>query len=120
MPRLPDFLSLKTRPTGNLRRGTRVPCEIRASLICLDLPRRSFEPCLIVLVNPQGCGARFGRPLEIGTHVRLEGLPEKRSTNARVVNCISLGQYEKFWLLGLTLDEPGNVWGIEKPPEDWF
>jgi hypothetical protein len=36
------------------------------------------------------------------------------------VNCISLGEYEKFWLLGLTLDEPGNVWGIEKPPEDWF
>jgi hypothetical protein len=38
---------------------------------------------------------------------------------ARVVNCISLGEYEKFWLLGLVLDEPGNVWGIDNPPEDW-
>jgi len=36
-----------------------------------------------------------------------------------VVNCSSLGQYEKFCLLGLALDELGNVWGIEKPPEDW-
>jgi hypothetical protein len=49
----------------------------------------------------------------------LEGLPEKRSVTARVVNCISLGDYEKFWFLGLALDEPGNVWGIETPPEDW-
>jgi hypothetical protein len=25
----------------------------------------------------------------------------------------------KFWLLGLALHEPGNVWGIAIPPEDW-
>jgi len=50
----------------------------------------------------------------------IEGLPAKHSVTARVVNCIFLGQYEKFWLVGLALDEPGNVWGIEKPPEDWF
>jgi hypothetical protein len=36
-----------------------------------------------------------------------------------VVNCISIGQYEKLWLLALALDEPGNVWGIQSPPEDW-
>jgi hypothetical protein len=35
------------------------------------------------------------------------------------VNCILIGDYEKFWLLGLALDEPGNVWGIQSPPEDW-
>jgi hypothetical protein len=62
---------------------------------------------------------RFGRPLEIGTRVQLEGLPDKRNIIARVVNCLSLGQYEKFWFLGLALDEPGNVWGIENPPADW-
>jgi hypothetical protein len=62
---------------------------------------------------------RFARPLELGAAVQLEGLPTKAVVTARVVNCISLGEYEKFWLLGLALDEPGNVWGIEKPPEDW-
>jgi hypothetical protein len=67
----------------------------------------------------EGCGVRFSHPLEIGTRVHLEGLPEKRSITARVVNCISLGDYEKFWFLGLALDEPGNVWGIKTPPEDW-
>jgi hypothetical protein len=38
---------------------------------------------------------------------------------ARVVNCISLGEFEKIWLLGLALEEFGNVWGIESVPEDW-
>jgi hypothetical protein len=70
-------------------------------------------------VNPQGCAVRFGRPAEIGTAVRLEGLPANHSVTAQVVNCIQLGPYEKFWVLGLMLDEPGNVWGIENPPEDW-
>jgi hypothetical protein len=50
----------------------------------------------------------------------LEGLPAKPSVTAQVVNCVSLGEYEKFWLLGLALDDPGNVWEIEKPPRDWF
>jgi hypothetical protein len=63
---------------------------------------------------------RFGRPLEIGATVRLEGLPSTTSVTARIVNCISLGQHEKLWLLGLALDEPGNVWGIRSPPEDWM
>ena len=74
---------------------------------------------MVILVNPQGCAARFGRPLEIGATVRVEGLPAARNVTARVVNCISMGAYEKLWLLGLALDEPGNVWGIQSPPDDW-
>jgi hypothetical protein len=77
------------------------------------------ERCLTLLVNPQGCAARFRRPLEIGAAVRLDDLPAGTSVTARVVNCIQIGDYEKFWLLGLALDEPGNVWGIKTPPEDW-
>lgn len=30
-----------------------------------------------------------------------------------------MGEYEKLWLLGVALDEPANVWGIQSPPEDW-
>jgi hypothetical protein len=105
---------------ANLRHGTRIPCQIRLTLMTLDSADPFFEPCLVVLVNPQGCGLKLARPLDIGTRVRLEGLPAKHSVTAQVVNCISLGEYEKFWLVGLALDEPGNVWGIEKPPEDWF
>jgi hypothetical protein len=65
-----------------------------------------------------GCAARIGHPLEIGTAVRIEGLPTK-SVTCRVVNCISLGKDEKLWLLGLVLEQAGNVWGIQTPPQDW-
>lgn len=89
-------------------------------LTSLDSAPSFSEPCLVILVNPRGCAVRFSRPLRVGSAVRLEGLPSsKKSVPARVVNCIPLGEYEKFWLLGLMLDEPGNIWGIESPPEDW-
>lgn len=104
---------------SNARRGTRVPCNIRIFLTSLDATHFFSEPALVILANPQGCGVRYGRQLEIGTRVRLDGLPGKTTATAQVVHCISLGQYEKFWLIGLALDEPGNIWGIEKPPEDW-
>jgi hypothetical protein len=101
------------------RNGTRLSREILVRLYLFDSTHLRSEPCLIIVVNLEGCGVRFSHPLEIGTRVHLEGLPEKRSVTARVVNCISLGDYEKFWFLGLALDEPGNVWGIKTPPEDW-
>lgn len=108
-----------TNKTTNLRRGTRVPCEIPLAPTSLDRCQPFSGESLVILVNPQGCAARFGRPVEIEATVRLEGLPANRNVTARVVNCISMGQYEKIWLLGLALDEPGNVWGIQSPPEDW-
>jgi hypothetical protein len=103
------------------RRGTRVPCETAINLTSLDVTNPFSEPALVILANPQGCGIRFGRLLEIGASVQLKGLPVPlgRRVTAQVVNCISLGHYEKFWLIGLRLDEPGNVWGIENPPADW-
>jgi len=101
------------------RRGTRIHHEIPITLTSLDPARPFSEPCLTHLVNPQGCAARFRRPLDIGATVRLDDLPIGTSVTARVVNCISIGEYEKFWLVGLALDEPGNVWGVQTPPEDW-
>lgn len=101
------------------RSSTRIPCEIQVTLRSLEPTRPFAGPCMVVLVNPQGCAARFQLPMEIGTPVRLEGLPSNKSATARVVNCISLGEYENFWLLGLALIEPGNVWGVQAPPEDW-
>jgi len=101
------------------RRGTRISFEIPIIVTSLDSAHPFSEPCTTLLVNPQGCAVRFRRPLEIGVAVQLEGLPVETSVSARVVNCIAIGEYEKFWLVGLALDEPGNVWGVEAPPEDW-
>ena len=89
------------------------------TLTSLDPIQPFSDRCLAILVNPQGCAVRFHRPLNVGAAVRLDGLPATADVTARVVNCISLGKLEKFWLLGLALDAPGNVWGISTPPEDW-
>jgi hypothetical protein len=106
-------------PKPQARRGTRIPCDIPATLVS-SCPTQSFcEPCEIILVNPQGCAARFPRPLEIGTEVLLQGLQNGLHLTAKVVNCIEIKNHENFWLLGLALDEPGNVWGIQSPPDDW-
>lgn len=100
------------------RSGTRVSCEIPAALRVLECSASVPEECMVILVNLQGCAARFNRPLDVGTTVRLEGLPGG-SADARVVNCFSVEKGGNLWLLGLALDEPGNVWGINTPPEDW-
>jgi hypothetical protein len=102
------------------RSGTRIPCEIPITLTSSDPSDPFSEPCQIILVNLRGCAALFSRSLEVGSAVRLQGLPAVRDVTARVVNCISFGDIEKRCLLGLSLDVPWNVWGIHTPPADWF
>lgn len=96
-----------------------MPCEISVTLTSLD-PGDSFShPCQIILANLRGCAVRSPRPVAIGTIVYLSGLPTRTQVAARVVNCICLGEFEKLWLLGLALNESGNVWGIPSVPQDW-
>jgi len=101
------------------RGGTRIRCDIPVLLVSQDLHNSFSEPCRVILVNLRGCAVRSPRPIPTGTLVNLHGLPAGKDIPARVVNCIWLGEYEKFWLLGIVLDESGNVWGIEGIPQDW-
>ena len=102
------------------RNGTRIPCAIPITLRGLDAAHPLSEQGEIILVNLRGCAARFTHPVRIGYTVELQGLPTDTNVTARIVSCISLGKRENLWLLGLELDEPGNVWGIEAVPADWF
>jgi hypothetical protein len=108
---------LETKPAA--RSGTRIPCAIPITLISLDSLNPFSEPCQIILVNLRGCAARLSRSVGIGTAVELRGLPTDANVTGRTVNCISLGEHEKIWLLGVELNEPANVWGIETVPADW-
>jgi hypothetical protein len=112
-------LSLSEKKTAP-RSGTRIPCAIPITLISLDSLIPFSEPGQIILVNLRGCAARLSRSVGIGTAVELRGLPTNTNVTGRTVNCISLGEHENLWLLGVELDEPGNVWGIEAVPADWF
>ena len=103
--------------TSSVRNGTRIPCNIPVTIASVEPANCFSERSVVILVNPQGCAARFARQLEVGAVVFLKGLPAAKMVAARVVNCIRIA--ENLWLLGLALDEPGNVWGIESPPDDW-
>ena len=101
------------------RRSTRVRAQIPLRLTRLDSAAPSPERCHTLVVNPQGCGVRLSQPLEPGIAVKLDELPNGTSVTARVANCVPLGTGGKFWLVGLALDQSGNIWCIQPEPPDW-
>jgi hypothetical protein len=110
-------------PTANSpesqRRSTRIRAQIPLRVTSLDPAIEFTEQCHTLVVNPQGCGVRLSRPLEPGVLVRLGELPTGQAATARVANCVPLGDEGKYWLVGLRLDQPANIWGIAPAPADW-
>jgi hypothetical protein len=107
----------KARDSG--RRSTRIRAQIPLRITSLDPAIQLSESCHTLVVNTQGCGVRLPRPLDLGVSVRLDELPGNRSVTARVATCIPLGIENKYWLVGLALDQAGNVWCIHPAPADW-
>ena len=101
------------------RRMTRVRVEVSVRLTTLSPAPLFAEQSHTLVVNPQGCGVKLSRALEPGTRVLLDGLPGGAQATARVANCFPLGTDGKAFLLGLALETPGNVWGIQQTPADW-
>jgi hypothetical protein len=101
------------------RRSTRIRAQIPFRLDSLDPAISLDEHCHTLVVNTEGCGVRLNRPLEPGVQVSLNELPGGGSATARVANCVPLGTGSNFWLVGLALEEPGNIWCIQPAPADW-
>jgi hypothetical protein len=101
------------------RRMTRVRVEVPVRLATLAPAPLFAEESHTLVVNPQGCGVKLSRALKPGTRVLLDGLPGDAQVTAQVANCLPLGSDGKWFLLGLALDTPGNIWGITEPPADW-
>ena len=101
------------------RRSTRLRVEIPLSIASLD-PRQAFAAdCLALVVSPQGAGIKCPHPIAVETPVMLSGLPGGASASARVASCLPLGTDGKYFLIGVSLYNPANVWGIAEPPPDW-
>lgn len=108
-----------TANSPDARRSTRIRAQIPLRITSLDPALQLSESCHTLVVNTQGCGVRLSRALEPGVPVRLDKLPGGNSVTARVANCIPLGAENKYWLVGLALDQTGNVWCIQPAPADW-
>ncbi len=101
------------------RRSTRIRAQIPLRVTSLDDATPFSESGHTLVVNTQGCGVRLSHALEPGLAVCLDELPTRKRVNAHVANCVPLGAGSKCWVVGIAIDEPGNVWGIHPAPEDW-
>jgi hypothetical protein len=99
-----------------MRRSTRLRAQIPVRIVSLDPGVSLSERCQTVVVNCEGCGVRLQRAVDVGLRVSVEDLPGGISVRARVTSCVALG---KDWLVGIELEQRGNVWSIKPAPEDW-
>ena len=101
------------------RRSTRIRAQILLRITSLDPANPFSETGHTLVLNTQGCGVRLSSPLQPGIAVSLDDLPIGKSVTARIANSVPLGTGGKWWMVGIALDEPGNVWGIHPAPADW-
>lgn len=101
------------------RRSTRLRVQIPLVITSLDRRHSFSAQCLALVVSPQGCGIRASQALPIETPVLLSDLPGGQSASGRVASCLPLGSDGRYFLIGISLYNHANVWGIADPPEDW-
>jgi hypothetical protein len=101
------------------RLGTRVKAQIPVRLTSLDPSLAFSESCYTLLVNPKGCGVRCQRPLEPGLRVKVDQLPGGEAAMARVACSIPPKNGGRFWIIGIGLDTPANLWHMFPTPPDW-
>ncbi len=112
-------MSLGVKSYEAARRSTRIRAQIPFRLASLDPAIPFSDHCHTLVVNTEGCGVRLGRPLEPGLPVLLDELPGGISAPAVVANCVPLGTGGNYWLVGLALEQPANIWCIHPAPADW-
>ncbi len=101
------------------RRSTRIRAQIPIRIVSLDPAINFSERCHTLVVNTEGCGVRLSQPLESDLAVMLDELPDGNSAAGRVASCVPLGGEGKYWLVGIALEESGNIWCIKPAPSDW-
>src|ERR1700735_3106832 len=112
-------MSLSAKSSAGGRRSTRIRAQIPFRLVSLDPAVPFSEHCHTLVVTTEDCGVRLTQPLEAGLSVLLDELPGGTSAPARVANCVPLGTGSNYWLGGIALEEPGNIWCIQPAPADW-
>ena len=101
------------------RRSTRLRVEIPLTVTSMDRRHPFAAQCVALVVSPQGCGFQASQALPLETPILLSDLPGGANASGRVANCLPLGNDGKYFLIGVSLYNPGNIWGIAAPPEDW-
>jgi hypothetical protein len=109
------------------RRSTRI--EKSVPLIVLGQNRTGdpfVERTVAVSVNMHGCRYHSRHDYGVGTRVTLQAVglissEEKPATVRAIVRSVHPpGSLRELQQVGVELETPANVWGIERPPADWL
>jgi len=93
--------------------------QVPVTVTSMDRRNPFSATCDALVVSAQGCGLRASQALPLETPILLSNLPGGASASARVASCLPLGHDGKQFLIGVSLYNPGNIWGITDPPQDW-
>lgn len=110
---------------GGLRRSTRINQAVPITVTGSDAMGRAFlERTTTSLVSAHGCRFASKHFLLAGTEVVLEvppATPEEtpRKVTGRVAWTRSPATLRDLFQVGVEIAEPGNIWGVGFPPDDW-
>jgi hypothetical protein len=101
------------------RRNTRLRVELPITVTSMDRRHPFSARCVALVISLHGCGLQASQSLPLETPVLLCDLPAGGNASGRVASCQPIGSDGKHFLIGVSLYNPGNIWGIVNPPEDW-
>jgi hypothetical protein len=111
---------------ANKRRSTRLVHAVGLTVVGTDALGRSFrEVTKTSVVSCYGCAFRSKNYAPKSSEVTLEvsrghsWLAPRRVT-AKVIWVQRPQNLREQYQIAVALEVPGNVWGVEAPPEDWF
>lgn len=108
------------------RRGTRLMIEMPITVMGMDTLGEPFkEAATTTSISCYGCKYRSRRYAPKDSVVTIEIRPPSRPkasriAHARVIWVQRPRHHRETFQIGLELETPGNVWGIDSPPPDWF
>src|SRR6266446_10852374 len=109
------------------RRSTRIEKSVPLIVLGQNRTGESFaERTVSVSVNMHGCRYHSRHDCGVGTWVTLQAVglisyEEKPATVRAIVRSVHPpGSLRELQQVGVELETPANVWGIERPPADWL
>jgi hypothetical protein len=110
------------QPSTQRRRSERIPESVPLIVRGIDLLGQPFEERTSTLaINLQGCRYSSKHHLPRNSWVTLE-VPrsgEMRNVRARVAWIQRPHSVREFFQIGVELESPANIWGLESAPESW-
>ena len=104
----------QTQVTHESRRSTRVPLKI--VIVAQGLSEPLICDGETIVVNRHGALISSNIPLRVGMKIEIHVILTDKRAHAEVVYV----DPERPRVCGIGLNEPGNIWAVSFPPDDWY